>query len=1727
MADQNIKVRHIQKHDTEENWNKAVNFIPKQGEIIIYDVDSNYSYERMKVGDGTTLVSSLPFIDAQKQDKLTFDDVPTVDSTNPVISGGVKTALDSKAEQVELERLHYYGNKDVIPSDESYFTVNSTGETITGLTDAGKTQTELVIPYKINGKEITSIGSQAFVNCTSLTSVNVPNSVTSIGGGAFVYCTSLTSVNVPNSVTSIGNQAFYSCTSLTSVNIPNSVTSIEYNTFGNCTSLTSVNIPNSVTSIRDDVFTGCISLTSVNVPNSVTSIGNVAFGSCTALTSVSIPSSVLSIGNSAFSLCTNLTIYCEQGSYAETYAKENNIPIIYFALKPESDIIETIGLNEAVPNTVLTSVCDYTIKGNTIQAAYGLAVNKVLPNGVCFGKEIPMLTTCGDLKVTDSNDNIKFTYRLKDLIGYRDVYDVFSSKGLYKNWSKKFYLTKLPISSEKSTDYDTTKNITHTWEFTEDEFNDTGIPIKSSSIPFVSACFYSGTDAQAYMNDRVYFAQPYPAIFYYDSDTNKYILKCKGVYDSIEAQLTRYSKVYFYYQLETPYIDNSCMFAMGLNQGDKVTFECDYTQYQFFLDNKIYGAGGYGSTLTDYDFTPIVEISIPQSAKNALQGFDNVSRFLNNGSMNASGDGASDYSWIGKGNETVDYTSTIKNKLLELNNVGGGTLYFGPGIYTISESIIIPSNINIIGNKETIITQKTDNTHALILNGNNILIQDLTIKLLGACTELTACIYANSNNLSGNTSTYNSKYPSNMYVQNINLNNIICIGTYNFKYDSNGYAYIDDNTLNYRGVGIYAPKLYFNFVDCTIRGSHLYATVYGGGGSNKYNIFATECRMALWENCGNSQYDILGHTYYANSSDTETLSLTDYVAYITGECNIINITFYDIQHCKESVIYFDALSMKNRYNISTMRNTQMQTGKHLHVSSSNVMGITDAIDLGRANSIIPNYSDIPFSISNVNTLLSGFTTLKKLDGFYNNVLSGVGIWGNISSNITWTSNGINLEDICRYPKDIDSFNIIPSIISTVSPSEDNPIEITIDFHDHPIIAQDNIWIEFDNRYVGSNVNIYFDHSNDENFTDVTPITIQQNYDKVAYYFNYQLYPSKLYRIKIEFTAALYIENLKYQDYSYNKYEQEYNPNNYIGIVNIGMSSPGLSQNIFLNNTGGKLYGNIDMNNNSITELALPISDNDAATKKYVDKCVDDVNIIHECEGISLSISDKFYTNAIIDYKIYGNSVQDGTPTPDAPIEIQSVGDLVTDTASEHYGKYDVPVRVCGKNLLPNSDWMSGNFSHGFNEDTDVDYITEYTLNSISFNLPAWKSVSSPRFKKDSVKRIVFKINQNQINSDDGYLNFYIIIQGYDDNNNKVDSQAIYGNAVADTEYVFDFSTISIYSFYAKSTQLSFCIASRKNDLSNLMIYDIAYYADRDVTEYEPYVGETTHLYLDEPLRKIGDYADYIDWQNKKIIRNVGETTCNGSESWIATDDTLTGEYQGFAVSNSIYDIPTASNLLCLSDKLPYSSTSDKNVITVANSDTYALRVIIGSDYVPDLTVDSFKTWLVDNNITVVYPINTSIEEIIDIKNYETVDSDVTNIYLLTSVKPSNIYLKYYKSLPTALENIYTRTEIDELLNNKAKKPVVATVAIPTTGWITKQDSNNEDYYELILDVANVTADGQSIIDVAFSDDIVIARTEKVAYQCVDRCVVNDGSVILYCFDELPTTAFTLRIQIIY
>ena len=150
------------------------------------------------------------------------------------------------------------------------------------------------------------IADNAFVDCTSLTSVTIPDGVTSISGGAFCGCTSLTSVTIGNGVTRIGYRAFEDCTSLTSITIPDGVTKINDYAFSGCTSLTSVTIGNGVTSIGWYAFDNCTSLASVAIGNGVTSIGRGAFGGCLSLTSVIIPDSVTRIDEDAFSSCTSL-----------------------------------------------------------------------------------------------------------------------------------------------------------------------------------------------------------------------------------------------------------------------------------------------------------------------------------------------------------------------------------------------------------------------------------------------------------------------------------------------------------------------------------------------------------------------------------------------------------------------------------------------------------------------------------------------------------------------------------------------------------------------------------------------------------------------------------------------------------------------------------------------------------------------------------------------------------------------------------------------------------------------------------------------------------------------------------------------------------------------------------------------------------------------------------------------------------------------------------------------------------------------------------------------------------------------------------------------------------------------------------------------------------------------------------------------------------------------------
>lgn len=87
--------------------------------------------------------------------------------------------------------------------------------------------------------------------------------VTSINYSAFLNCTGLTYVYIPNTVKQIKNTAFYGCSALTSIRIPSSMTYIGENAFSYCSSLSYVVFGNTTTSITDDAFAYCQNLTDV------------------------------------------------------------------------------------------------------------------------------------------------------------------------------------------------------------------------------------------------------------------------------------------------------------------------------------------------------------------------------------------------------------------------------------------------------------------------------------------------------------------------------------------------------------------------------------------------------------------------------------------------------------------------------------------------------------------------------------------------------------------------------------------------------------------------------------------------------------------------------------------------------------------------------------------------------------------------------------------------------------------------------------------------------------------------------------------------------------------------------------------------------------------------------------------------------------------------------------------------------------------------------------------------------------------------------------------------------------------------------------------------------------------------------------------------------------------------------------------------------------------------
>ena len=510
-----------------------------------------------------------------------------------------------------------------------------------------------------------------------------------------------------------------------------------------------------------------------------------------------------------------------------------------------------------------------------------------------------------------------------------------------------------------------------------------------------------------------------------------------------------------------------------------------------------------------------------------------------------------------------------------------------------------------------------------------------------------------------------------------------------------------------------------------------------------------------------------------------------------------------------------------------------------------------------------------------------------------------------------------------------------------------------------------------------------------------------------------------------------------------------------------------------------------------------------AFKKLIASGVPPITL-QKCKGVDL-----------VNYKIYGNSVQDGTPTPDTPIEIESVGDktdnlfpnVITNTSyangSTVTKNKDGSItlkKVAGdmvsiKNSfsLPagtytiNTGLKSGNMSLYFQLDRGDNntFITATTTENIkTFNhiggyirivlfssqnyenkhITLYPQILSGIYTKDTlpsyepygykipvtvrgknlidiqnIKKTLTRCTLENVNNgvkiistdDDkaGYITMNlngIVTKGKTYTLSFISERSgttgggtrvtIDGdldiNILSNNGYfsgTFTAGDENVLSFYANTN------AGVKNDFS--ILTDIQLEEETTATDYVPYVEPvTTNIYLDEPLRKIGDYADYIDFENKKVVRNVKETILNGDErnGWSTLESGNKLFYRtkldGKGINLVMPPDTTYEGQLC--NYLPSSAVTTSNTdigMSVYYSESQGFT-IFRIRFPEGVITDGIEQYLKDlyasgNPIKYYYATSKMVEKNVDLPNIPT-HKGTTIIEVDTSILPSNMEVTY-------------------------------------------------------------------------------------------------------------------------
>ena len=465
---------------------------------------------------------------------------------------------------------------------------------------------------------------------------------------------------------------------------------------------------------------------------------------------------------------------------------------------------------------------------------------------------------------------------------------------------------------------------------------------------------------------------------------------------------------------------------------------------------------------------------------------------------------------------------------------------------------------------------------------------------------------------------------------------------------------------------------------------------------------------------------------------------------------------------------------------------------------------------------------------------------------------------------------------------------------------------------------------------------------------------------------------------------------------------------------------------------------------------------------------------------------KTFTDKVSNYKIYGNSVQNGTPSPTNPVEIQSVGEktrnlfdkdninltlhkvnLRTSTISpnstlvlqpntykltiftsnainiKYKFMYSILITQGGKNqeIYLESSSVSTNGVFTVDQETTIRGI--YVFLSSSDNNTAQITIDKIQLEEGNVAteyepygkykipvkvsgKNLFDINAS-VNAPSGTFNnvtvpnlltlylkpntAYTLSSNQNGDTTAEPSdiyRSLYFNGVSNSNAVFNGHSVTATT--DDTGKLQIILFSQRTNAENIVnkTAKIQLEEGSTATDYEPYVEPvTTNIYLDEPLRKVGGHADYIDFSTGTVERVVNKEVFDGTETW-QKSSSVENRYLIYSIKPYTTSI-TTPKILC--DRL--ISNGKREVGTIDLSYTLGnpsgRQLIFGMEFE---TLDEFKQYVVDeyNSGTPMYILYALYEEddpeTIDLPELKTFE-DYTKVEVLTEVAPSKIEATYY------------------------------------------------------------------------------------------------------------------------